>query len=139
MSGSSGWEILSALSTFGQFLIACWVGWYGYRKFLSDENIEPSDERIEIFSTAKQSTELRVTDKGLECHIHDVRSGRGGHQWTLEKEQAEPINVTAPASAAKAGRISIGPRKGWLYSHKLWPEPKRLELAIENLVRQIES
>jgi len=139
MNEPSGWEILSSLSSFGQFLVACWVGWYGYNKYLADEHIEPSDERLEIFSTTKQTTELRATDKGLECHIHDIRHGRGGHQWTLTKEQALNIEVTTPASSKKAGRVSIGPRSGWLYSYKLWPEPKKLKSAIELLVERVSA
>lgn len=139
MNEPTGWDILASLSTFGQFLIACWVGWYGYRKYLADENIEPSDERIEIFSTAKQSTELRVTDKGLECHIHDIRDGRGGHQWTLNKLQASDVEIAIEASSSKAGRVRIGPRRAWLYSYKLWPQPEKLKKAILKLVEQIDE
>ncbi|TQV71404.1 hypothetical protein FLL45_19810 [Aliikangiella marina] len=138
MTEPSGWEILASLSTFGQFLIACWVGWYGYRKYLSDEHIEPSEDRIEIFSTAKQTTELRISENGLECIIHDIREGRGGLQWTLAKADATPIEITAVASSSKAGRIRIGPRKGWLYSYKLWPEKEKLIERLENLVRQMD-
>ncbi len=137
MEQTSGWDILASLATFGQFLVACWVGWYGYRKYLSDENIEASDERIEIFSTAKQSTELRVSDRGLECHIHDIRDGRGGHQWTLTKDQATPVQVTTDATSSKSGKVRIGPRHGWLYSHKLWPDPKVLEQRINELIDSI--
>ena len=139
MSNPSGWEILSSLSSFGQFLVACWVGWYGFQKYLADEHIEPSDERLELFSTNKQTTELRVTDKGLECHIHDIRDGRGGHQWTLSKTQAAPIKVTTEATSSKAGRLQIGPRTGWLYSYKLWPNKVELEAAIKNLVQQLNA
>lgn len=134
MSDPNGWEILSSLAAVGQLGVAAWIGWYGYKKYLSEEHIEPSEDRLEIFSTSKQTTELRVTDKGLECHLHDIRPGRGGHQWTLSKEQAKNVDVTTPATKNNAGRISIGPRKGWLYSYKLWSEPNKLEKAIKDLV-----
>lgn len=127
------------MAALGQFCVACWVGWYGYKKYLSEEHIEATDERIEIFSTSKQTTELRATDAGLECHIHDIRQGRGGHQWTLSKDQAEAVEVTKPATEKNAGRVSIGPRHGWLYSHKLWPTPQKLEKAIEALVARIDA
>ncbi len=139
MNEPTGWDILSSLSAFGQFLVACWVGWYGYRKYLSDENIEASDGSIEIFSTAKQTTVLSATDKGLECHIHDIRSGRGGHQWTLKKVQASTVEITSPATPSSAGRVRIGLRRGWLYSHKLWPEPDKLKTAIEKLIDQVNA
>lgn len=133
------WEAVSALATVGQLAVACWVGWYGYKKYLQEEHVEPSDERIEIFSTSKQTTELRITERGLECHIHDIRPGRGGLQWVLSKEEASPIMVTQPAQKGKAGRLRIGPRAGWLYSHKLWTDPAQLQQKVEELVGKLET
>lgn len=133
------WDAISALAAVGQLIIAAFVAWYGYKKYLAEEHIEASDERIEIFSTSKQTTELRATERGLECHIHDIRPGRGGHQWTLPKNLADPIEITQAASRSKAGRLRVGPRTGWLYSHKLWPEPEQLKKKINELVRKLES
>ena len=135
----SFWEIASSISTIIQTLIAGFVAWYGYKKYLEEETIEPSDERIQIFSTSKQTTELRVTDKGLECHIYDIRQGRGGHQWTQTQVPLNQVKVTQPAESKKAGRITIGSRHGWLYSHKLWPEPQKLETAIKKLINRLNA
>lgn len=137
MSEPSNWEIAASISTMVQTTIAGFVAWYGYRKYLSEETIEPSDERIQIFVTSKQTTELRVTDRGLECHIFDIRNGRGGHQWTQSKAQCTNVKVTSNATSSKAGRVTIGARKQWLYSHKLWQNPADLENAIMKLVEQI--
>lgn len=134
---NSGWEIASSISAMIQTLITGFIAWYGYRKYISEESTNPSDDRIQIFSTSKQTTELRATDKGLECHIFDIRHGRGGHQWTLTKDQLINIQVTLKAVPGKAGRLRIGVRIGWLYSYKLWPDPKELVKAINKLVAQI--
>ena len=131
------WAIASSISAMIQAAVAIFVAWYGYKKYISDETTNPSDDRIQIFATTKQTTELRVTDKGLECHIFDIRPGRGGHQWILTKAQLTNIKVTSIASASKAGRVSIGVRTGWLYSYKLWQNPIELENAIKELIAQL--
>lgn len=131
------WDAVSGVLGGMQTIITGFVAWYGYKKYLSEETIEPSDERIQIFVTSKQTTELRVTDSGLECHIFDIRNGRGGHQWTQSKAQCTNVKVTSNATSSKAGRVTIGDRKQWLYSHKLWQNPADLENAIMKLVEQI--
>lgn len=99
----------------------------------------PSEVRV--FKTSKQSTWLKVTDKGLECHLEDVRPGvRSGHQWTLSKAQAKEILASRdyriyPGYKIYSGVFSIGPRKNWLYSKKLYPELGLLELELERLLR----
>ena len=48
--------------------------------------------KLKVFDTNKQTTWLKVTDKGLECHLEDIRQGKiQGLQWTLTKEQISSI------------------------------------------------
>ena len=136
---TSIWTIISSLSALGSFCVASLVGWHGYQKYLAEEHIEPSDSRIEIFSTKKQTTELRVENNQLRCYLHDIRDNRGGLQWSLPKEQINVVKVTSEATSSSSGRIQIGPRTGWLYSYKLWPKSDDLVAAINKLVGSIDA
>src|SRR5262249_25655785 len=69
-----------------------------------------------VFKTSKQQTTLKVTKRGLECHLQDTRPGRGGHKWTLAKSELKTILETGafivnPGYNANAGTFSIGPRR----------------------------
>ncbi|ELA7834291.1 hypothetical protein LYZ37_23815 (plasmid) [Vibrio tubiashii] len=136
---TSIWTIISSLSSLGSFGVAALVGWHGYQKYLAEEHIEPSDDRLELFSTRKQTTELRVENNQLRCYLHDIRDNRGGLQWSLSKQQIDKVKVTKEATSSVSGRIKIGPRSGWLYSYKLWSNPRELEKAIQKLVDTIEA
>lgn len=136
---TSIWTIISSLSSFGSFSIAALVGWHGYQKYLAEEHIEASDDRLELFSTKKQTTELRIENNQLRCYLHDIRDNRGGLQWSLSKQQINEIKVTTKATSSASGRIKIGPRSGWLYSHKLWSNPIDLENEIWKLVEAIDA
>ena len=136
---NSIWTIISSLSALGSFGVAALVGWHGYQKYLAEEHIEPSDDRLELFSTKKQTTELRVENNQIRCYLHDIRDNRGGLQWSLSKQQIDEIKVTSEAESGGSGRIKIGPRTGWRYSYKLWSDPKELESEIQKLVDAIDS
>ena len=94
-----------------------------------------------VFKTSNQTTRLKVTTKGLECYLEDSRPGkRSGHQWTLTKDQSKEILSSRdyriyPGYKLYSGVFSIGPRKNWLYSKKLFPEPSLLELELERLLK----
>ena len=154
MSWSCFIEIVDVVSAIATTAIAGFGAWVAYQTLLRTPPQEPEPEDAEVseteiavpsravvFKTSNQTTRLNVTDKGLECYLEDSRSGkRSGHQWTLTKEQAKEILSSRdyriyPGYKLYSGVFSIGPRKNWLYSKKLFPEPSLLELELERLLR----
>lgn len=106
--------------------------------------VEDRLSEILIFTTSKQKTKLKVTNQGLECHLEDTREGKGGHQWTLSKHEVENIlNQQAysvnPGYKARVGTLNVGPRRGWLYSKSLFPEPEYLKGEIRQLLESVNS
>ncbi len=112
-------SLMSAFANMGQLLIAGFLAWIAYRKFLKEEHIAASDDRLEVFSTDKQTTELRVTEHGLELWLHDIRPGRGGLQWTLSPveigkiRREGDIKVEPESKYQACGVFSIGSKKRW--------------------------
>lgn len=94
-----------------------------------------------VFDTSKQTTTLRVTQRGLECHLANKASGNARHQWTIGATEAATtlrqgeIRVD-PGARANSGRFSIGRRRNWLYSKKLFPDPDYLRGTLNELLRQ---
>lgn len=153
MSWSCFAEIVDVVSKIVTTVIAAFGAWVAYQTLLRTPPQEPEPEKAEVsekeitalseavvFKTSNQRTRLKVTEKGLECYLEDSRPGkRSGHQWTLTKEQAKEILSCHdyriyPTYKLYSGVFSIGPRKNWLYSKKLFPEPNLLELEIERLL-----
>lgn len=146
-------EIVDVVSKIATTLIAGLGAWVAYQTLLRTPHQEAEPEEAEVlekditvpsavvvFKTSNQTTRLKVTESGLECYLEDSRKGkRSGHQWTLTKEQAKIILSSHdyriyPGYKLYSGVFSIGPRKNWLYSKKLYPEPSLLELQLENLL-----
>lgn len=103
----------------------------------SDAPQYPSENLV--YRTSKQQTYLRVTARGLECHMYDDRPSKAGHQWTISKSQAAQIlrenQVTVtPNYTTHSGLFTVGERRDWLYSMKLFPEPKMLEETLKQLL-----
>lgn len=106
--------------------------------------IEDKVSEILVFSTSKQKTRLKVTNQGLECHLEDIREGKGGHQWTLSKHEVQNIldqqaYSVNPGYKARVGTFNIGSRRGWLYSKSLFPEPDYLKGEIQQLLKSVNS
>jgi len=135
--------------------IAGFGAWVAYQTLLRTPEQEPEPEKAEVteaearvptqvkvFETSDQTTYLKVTNNGLGCYLDDSRPGkRSGHQWTLTKSQAKEILSNRDYRVYSgyklhSGLFSIGPRKNWLYSKKLYPEPTLLELEIERLLEK---
>ncbi len=154
MSWSCFTEIVDVVSKIATTVIAGFGAWVAYQTLLRTPTQEPEPEEAEVpekeitvpseaivFKTSNQTTRLKVTDKGLECYLEDSRPGkRSGHQWTITKEQAKEILSSRdfrvyPGYKLYSGVFSIGPRKNWLYSKKLFPEPSLLELELERLLK----
>lgn len=136
-------------------LIAGFGAWVAYQTLLRTPVQEPEPEgaevkeaeitalsEVKVFETSKQTTWLKITEKGLECHLQDRREGkRSGHQWTLTKEQANAILSTHnyrvyPGYRLRSGVFSIGPRRNWLYSKRLYPDAELLEVELKGLLKR---
>ena len=145
-------QVSSQIATTG---IAAFGAWLAYQTLLRTPVQEPEPEgaevseadavvpsEVKVFETSEQTTVLKVTDKGLECYLNDRRPGkRSGHQWTLTKAQAKEILSNRdyrvyPGYSLRSGLFSVGARRNWLYSKKLYPEPSLLELDLQKLLEK---
>jgi hypothetical protein len=153
MSWSCFVEIVDVVSKIATTIIAGWGACIAYRTLLKipSQEAEPTSAKTPkdgaelpneavVFATSDQTTTLRATDKGLECHLEDNRSGKeSGLQWILSKEQSKKVLSTHdyrgyPSYKLYTGVFSIGPRRNWLYSKKIYSEPEILELELKRLL-----
>lgn len=151
----SDWvQVITQIVTAGTAVVMAFLA---YRTYLKTPEQEPEAEKpsiekttddklteLLVFRTSKQKTRLKATSQGLECHLDDVRAGKGGHQWTLSREEAARILSTGsfsvnPGYKATVGTFNIGPRRNWLYSKNLFPEPDYLHGAIKQLLKSVSS
>jgi len=154
MSEPSITDWISALSSLGAMSIAGITAWLAYRQYLQPPSQDPEPEspvddaavasgvQLLVFKTSKQRTVLKATSVGLECHLNDIRPNRGGHQWTISKTDIQRILKTKqysvePGYKARTGLFSIGPKKNWLYSKILFPEPEYLHGSLTDLMDKV--
>jgi hypothetical protein len=96
------------------------------------------DERVLghllVFSTSRQRTWLVTTNRYLYCVLDGEKTREAGRllQWRLALESAKP--VVARRKNARIGLLSIGPRRNWLYSLKLFSTPESLEDSVRQMV-----
>lgn len=145
---------MNVVSQIATTAIAGFGAWIAYQTLLRTPVQEPEPEEpelpataalepksVKVFHTSTQETWLKVTNMGLECHLEDTRPGkRSGLQWRFTKEQAKAILSAYdfrvyPGYKLYSGVFSIGPRRNWLYSKRLYPEPTLLESEIERLLK----
>ncbi|MCF2827592.1 MULTISPECIES: hypothetical protein [Pseudoalteromonas] len=113
----------------------------------SSEVDESADEKLTetlVFKTSRQKTTLKVTPQGLECYLEDTREGKGGHQWTLSISDVRAIlDAKAyhvnPGYKVKTGTFTLGPKRNWLYTKSLFPEPDYLESVLKSLLQNVEK
>jgi hypothetical protein len=153
LHGAHVTEWIIALSTLAAAIIAAVTAWLAYRQYLQPVEQDREPERaqaaeagmepreIVVFHTAKQTTTLKVTARGLECHLEDQRPERHGHQWTLSPAQARTVLTSGayavnPGYKARSGLFTIGTHRNWLYSKALFPEPDFLKAALGQLLEE---
>jgi len=148
-------QVVTQIATMG---IAGFGVWIAYQTLVRTSVQEPEVEegkaeaiaievpsKLKVFETKNQTTVLKSTEKGLECHLEDRRSGkRSGHQWTLTKDQIGSILSSNdirvyPGYKIGSGVFSIGPRRNWLYSKKLFPSPELLEFELKRLLENVST
>jgi hypothetical protein len=153
MTDPSITDWISAVSSIIATLIAGIAAYYAYKQYLQppvqqpdpkagqDNEAEAAPTSVPVFKTAKQETSLKITSEGLECHLADKRSGKSERQWFLGKVQLATILAAndysvSPGVKARSGTFSIGPRRNWLYSKSLFPEPDYLHGTLSDLLKR---
>ena len=109
-----------------------------------DEAADEELSQVLVFKTSKQQTWFTATDQGIECRIDDTRPGRGGLQWVIPKRQAREILKMGtffvnPGYKARTGTFTLGPKRNWLYSKSLFPEPEYLRGVLRQLLEGASS
>lgn len=145
-------EVIDLLSKVAQTGIAGFGAWLAWQAFLKedaqesevidqDEPVDPNIPDLKIFETSNQTTLLKKTPNGIECHLNDRRPGkRQGHRWTLSPQMVDDILNNGdiyvnPGLKIRTGLLSIGGHTNWLYSKKLFPEPAALHHKVVELLR----
>jgi hypothetical protein len=90
---------------------------------------------MRILRTSRQQTWLVVTQTDMYCILDDEKTSAGSrpNQWQIPLGAAAPIRVRPRAHKA-TGLVDVGPRKNWLYSQQVYPDPTALKGAVEALV-----
>lgn len=95
-----------------------------------------------VFETSKQKTYLsKLSGGGIHCRIEDARPRKGGPQWTLPKDLCGTILNQGsyrvnPGYKANSGTFTLGPRRNWLYSKHLFPDPSYLNGALKQMLQE---
>ena len=155
MSWSFFAEVVNVVAQIATTCVAAFGAWLAYQTFLRTPHQEPEfvnsrkagenvRREVLVFKTTKQKTRLKVTDNGLECYLDDLVHGRSEHQWTLSRDQARKILTVGdyrvdPGYKIRSGLFSVGPRRNWLYSKSLYPEPSLLEFQLEDLLKNVST
>ena len=153
-------EVVAVVSDLASVGIAGFGAWLAWRTFVGDsvQTAEAPSEMplpaaaptaaesappLKLFETKRQTTWLKATEKGLECHLTERRPGKtGGHKWTMAPDEVKRILESSdfyvnPTLKISTGLLSIGSRRNWLYSKKLFPEPEQLHHEIAKLLRSV--
>jgi len=110
----------------------------GVRQLISDSGLVVTGEEVHdpllIFRTNAQHTWLVGTNRQMFCVLDDKGTRKSGRliQWRLSLEGTQPVK--ARRYKRTVGLLDIGPRKEWLYSTALYPEPKDLETAVSGIL-----
>ncbi len=143
----AGTQVITAIT-------AVVMAYFAYHTYLKSPEQEPESEpetpndddaqeelsEILVFKTSNQKTFLSVVDKRVSCRIEDSREGKGGIQWSLSRSQAQSILETHayhvnPGYKVRTGTFTLGPRRNWLYTKSLFPEPDYLESVLKKLLQ----
>ena len=149
-------DVVDLISKLAQTGIAGFGAWLAWRAFLKEEAQESEEidlsrlaatnvPDLKIFETSNQTTILKKTASGIECHLNDRRPGKKqGNRWTLSPAMVQEILQNGdiyvnPGMKLRSGRLSIGSHINWLYSKKLFPEPALLHHRVVELLRSVDA
>jgi hypothetical protein len=149
-------ELVDVLSKIAQTGIAGVAAWLAWRTFLKEEAQEsdfieqdiPAVENVRdliVFRTSNQTTLLKKTENGIECHLDDKRPGKKqGRRWSLSPAMVNQILENGDIYVnrglkIRTGLLSIGNHTNWLYSKDLFPEPSVLHHKVVELLRSVNA
>lgn len=149
-------DVIDIISKVAQTGIAAFGAYLAWRAFIKEETQESEAidlatpiarevSELKLFETSNQTTILKRTQSGIECHLNDRRPGkRQGNRWTLSPTMVKQILVSGdiyvnPGVKFNSGRVSIGNHTNWLYSKNLHPEPADLHHRIVELLRSVDA
>ncbi|MDP2506854.1 hypothetical protein [Oceanobacter sp. 3_MG-2023] len=149
-------DIVDLFLKVAQTGIAGFGAWLAWRAFLKEDAQESDDidlsqpaigniSYLKIFETSNQTTILKNTASGLECHLNDRRPGkRQGNRWTLSPATVDEILKSGDIYVNsgmnfRSGLLSIGSHTNWLYFKNLFPEPSLLHHRIVELLRSVNA
>ena len=149
-------DVIDVLSKIAQTGIAGFAAWLAWQAFLKEDSQESevidldapvvaNVPDLKFFETSNQTTSLKKTANGIECHLDDRRPGKKqGHRWTLSPQMAGQILKNgdiyiSPGIKLRTGLISIGTHTNWLYSKRLFPEPAALHHRVVEMLRSVDA
>ena len=102
----------------------------------------PPKTHIDVINNNEQRARLYISPKGLEYQLTNRKNHEEDDQWVISKSLATKIIRNKTISVKRAdksgmGLFSIGPRRDWVYSARLFPEPDTLYKKIEDLLNAV--
>lgn len=96
-------------------------------------------DRLRLYKTMRQRTWLVATNRNLFCLLDDEKARRYKSviKWVQPFSSATPLQVRAYVSEKGLHVVDIGKRKGWLYSHNMYPRSEELVKKVERMMTHI--
>ena len=91
-------------------------------------------DKLRLYKTMRQRTWLVATNRNLFCLLDDEKARRSKSviKWVQPLSSATPVRVGISEKGLHV--IDIGKRKGWLYSHNMYPTSERLVKKVEGMI-----
>lgn len=89
---------------------------------------------LNTFRTKAQRTWLVVTGRRLFCLLDSEKTRSRRIQWHIPLLEADPVSAKPRPQKKHSGVLNIGPKRNWLYSVKLFPNPAVLEGKVRELL-----
>jgi TIR domain len=106
------------------------------------EEYQPTPTQVKVLETSDQTAWLSVTENGLEYELAEMQFGEGVmRRWTLSRAETREVLSkhdyrVDPEYTERSGLFDVGPRRNWVYSKRLYPEPSLLTLEIQRLLEK---
>lgn len=109
------------------------------KNYSNDDDLKKA-KVLKIFQTTKQNTWLVSTNIRMYCILDDNRKDEPIVRWSYPKSSILRdnniyIEINYQDYSEKSGLLSIGRKKDWLYSKKLF-KGSDIKKEIENLIKR---
>jgi len=96
-------------------------------------------DKLPLYKTMRQRTWLVATNRNLFCLLDDEKARRYKSviKWVQPFSSANPLPVRVYISEKGLHVVDIGKRKGWLYSHNMYPRSEELVKKVERMMTRI--